>query len=346
MTQRFCGWPGMEAICSTSAPRREYLTSTPARLCLITALAAVRWRKHPKPNNVVSADTTGIHCYKPIRQAERIAGGRPCARQSFGGAVPGHVFPYKFSDTIRARLLVAKPSPEELQLVSSKLTRKQRREAERLAAKREERERKARPPKSKFGFISKTATIIVGFVTLLGLPALYFVLRTDITVEKDISLDVTDPFATQFRVTDNGVLDLYDVQFSCNLSSMTFTNIGLFSGPPLPVLKSKDTITRGCGAKAEGYTALTRLIVNLEYIEPPKFLGRTGRKSTLFLNVRDALGHLQWVKQPTPDEPGTSTPPPSIISHRPLAQSTASRLHRPRTPRMVRPAAYVPIKRN
>lgn len=139
-----------------------------------------------------------------------------------------------------------------------------------------------------------------GLLAAIAIVGFAYQFRPEINVDRDISLDVRDPFATQFRVTNEGLLALYDLSFSCEVENAMMHNftVGGFKGQEsLPVLESKESTTKSCSIKAESFPFLSTLFFQVRY--RPKWCWRSSTKRTKFVNMRDSQGNLDWVKQPT-----------------------------------------------
>jgi hypothetical protein len=144
--------------------------------------------------------------------------------------------------------------------------------------------------------LGKAVAMVIAAIGVLGVA---YQLRPRLIVTRDISLDVKDPFATQFRVTNAGELSLYDVRFSCVINNEQFVNVRVTrsDGEPIPTLESGMSATRQCSIKAESYPLLSELFVDIAY--RPKLFWSDVSKRTRFVNRRDSDGVLQWFEQPT-----------------------------------------------
>ncbi len=137
-----------------------------------------------------------------------------------------------------------------------------------------------------------------GFLAILAIVGAAYQFRPEVFVDRDISLNVRDPFATQFRVTNSGLLAIYNVHFSCTINNMNFQNvtIGDFgSQAPVPVLESRESSTKDCGITADSYSDLSELFFNVSF--RPSLYWEHLQKRTRFVNMRDSEGRLQWIKQ-------------------------------------------------
>jgi hypothetical protein len=115
----------------------------------------------------------------------------------------------------------------------------------------------------------------------------------------DTSLDVRDPFATQFRITNDGALPVYDLSFSCTVENSVMHNVGTLGSAgqtAVPVLESKESTTKNCGISTMSFPLLSDLYFNVTYT--PKWYWEPLTKRVRFVNMRDAQGVLQWFKQP------------------------------------------------
>ena len=135
-------------------------------------------------------------------------------------------------------------------------------------------------------------------IAAIGVLGVAYQLRPRVIVTRDTSLNVKDPFATQFRVTNAGELSVYDVRFSCVVNDERFINVRVTraGGEPIPTLESGMSATRQCSIKAESYPLLSELFVDISY--RPKLYWNDVIKRTRFVNRRDSSGVLQWFEQP------------------------------------------------
>src|SRR6266700_337234 len=73
MTRRFCNWQATESMRSWCEPLSGFSISTATKSPLTTVLDAVGWPRRRKPDNVVSATTTGT---RPLRQTPGLSRNR------------------------------------------------------------------------------------------------------------------------------------------------------------------------------------------------------------------------------------------------------------------------------
>jgi hypothetical protein len=139
-----------------------------------------------------------------------------------------------------------------------------------------------------------------GFLAVLAVVGFAYQFRPEINADKDVSLNVRDPFSTQFRVTNEGLLAVYDLGFSCTVNNSMVQNVITTGGPgqkSVPVLESKESTTKNCSIKADSFPVLSDLFFDVTYT--PKWFWRSSTKRTRFVNMRDSQGNLEWVKQPS-----------------------------------------------
>ncbi|SRR6266566_5843398 len=193
------------------------------------------------------------------------------------------------------------------------MNRRQRREAERAARKRSKpttaKDNKSQTGKQNKGHTNRekppTRTfrplrwLWGGLLAAVAIVGFVYQFRPEINVDRDVSLNVRDPFATQFRVTNEGRLAVYDLSFSCIVNNSMMRNVtstGNAGQESVPVLESKESTTKNCSIKADSFPLLSDLFFNVTYT--PKWCWRSSMKRTRFVNVRDSQGNLEWVKQP------------------------------------------------
>ncbi len=150
-------------------------------------------------------------------------------------------------------------------------------------------------PTGTYRVLSWAWKALLAAVALVGFA---YQFRPEIAVDKDVSLNPSDPFSTQFQITNKGRLSVYDLQFSCVLNSEQFR--GFYSGNNLgqekvPVLASNSSVTKNCSIQASGFQEKSELFFDVTY-RPKWFWGRL-QKRTRFTNVRDSTGRVLWIKQ-------------------------------------------------
>jgi len=137
-------------------------------------------------------------------------------------------------------------------------------------------------------------------LALLTLIGLAYQFRPQILVERDITLNPSDPFSTQFRITNTGVVfPVHNVRVSCTLNSPMFTNV-TFSKGSASVLRAQDSMTTDCGLRADHYPYLTGLELSVSFQLP--ILKWSLRTAKHLINMRDSEGTLHWVQQPETKE--------------------------------------------
>ena len=192
------------------------------------------------------------------------------------------------------------------------MNRRQRRRAERAARKRRNTNAQSKShragdqhagtavPNGKQGQARGPLRWLGAILAALTIVSIAYQFRPEINVERDVSLNVRDPFATQFRVTNQGLLPVYDLNFSCTVYNPMMFNVtteGNSGQEPVPVLESKESTTKNCSIRAESFPLLSDLFFTVTY--QPKWYWRRQTKKARFVNMRDAQGNLEWVKQPT-----------------------------------------------
>lgn len=138
------------------------------------------------------------------------------------------------------------------------------------------------------------------FLAAITVVGFAYSFRPEIDVDRDLSLNSQDPFATQFRITNTGRLAIYNLTFSCTINGPTMQDVLISSfGPgqqPIAVLESKKSATRNCSIGSAGQPPNTELLFDVTYT--PKWFWRSSVNRTRFVNMLDSEGHLQWFKQP------------------------------------------------
>lgn len=140
-----------------------------------------------------------------------------------------------------------------------------------------------------------------GLLAAMAIVGFAYQFRPEINVDRDTSLDVHDPFATQFRITNDGELAVYDLRFSCTVENAVMHNVGTLGSEgqtAVQVLESKESTTKNCGINTLSFPLLSDLYFNVTYT--PKWYWKPLTKQVRFVNMRDSQGVLQWFKQPLP----------------------------------------------
>lgn len=193
------------------------------------------------------------------------------------------------------------------------MSRRQRREAERAARKKSKRAT-AQDSKSQTGKQNKERTIQEklpirafrplrwlwgGLLATVALIGFAYQFRPEIAVDRDMSLNARDPFATQFRVTNEGLLAVYDLRFSCTVNNSMMKDVvtsGNRGQEAISVLESRESTTKNCSIRADSFPLPSNLFFDVTYRS--KWFWRQSLKRTKFVNMRDSEGHLEWFKQP------------------------------------------------
>ena len=192
------------------------------------------------------------------------------------------------------------------------MNRRERRRAERAAKKKKAliaKDKKSQTDKQNKRHIVQGSTpsktfqslqwLWKGLLATIAIVGFAYQFRLDINVDRDVSLNVHDPFATQFRVTNEGRLAIYDLAFSCTVNNSVMKDAvsgGNAGQEPVPVLASKESTTKSCSIKADSFPLLSDLFFDVTY--RPEWYWQSLMKRTRFVNMRDSKGNLQWVKQP------------------------------------------------
>lgn len=143
--------------------------------------------------------------------------------------------------------------------------------------------------------------IVTVVVTVLGLA----VLVPSIHVEPSFSLDKTNPFGTQFLLSNSGLFSIRDVRFTCNWRKVTtqgriqveFTNVTIdHSPPPIPEIARGESSTVFC-ARTTGVDFSTADI-EVRVTFKPKFWPYEIEKRSRFELRQDSQGTIIWAPKP------------------------------------------------
>jgi hypothetical protein len=117
-----------------------------------------------------------------------------------------------------------------------------------------------RSVKSRFGFpiiirFGKKFWACVGLI--LALTSAWFLLSPKISIGPSVNLDPSQPLATQFLISNNGNVPVYNVYFGCGLGGGgAHSHIGTFqlsasAIAPVPKLPAGASVTRSCALESE-----------------------------------------------------------------------------------------------
>lgn len=141
--------------------------------------------------------------------------------------------------------------------------------------------------------------IAAGIVT--GLATSMFALRPDISIESDISLDTSNPFGTEFRLQNKGLLSIYSVSAACGLRNVktaegaSFRDFSIGPQDLIPTIAPGESLTVRCPFSQARWTAAD-IEIFAEY-RPPFWPIRRIRRER-FVGVADVTGILRWTHQP------------------------------------------------
>jgi hypothetical protein len=155
--------------------------------------------------------------------------------------------------------------------------------------------------------------VVVSASVLATLMAFVYQFRPTVLIEPDISLNLQQPFAQQFKITNTGaLLALHDVEFACDVDNPNMHNVQIINSigqEKVDVLDSGDSATRSCPAIGDPDAARPPVIAYSgaypfnSAIEisvsarRPWHLGRMLWQAR-FENMRDSSGAPKWVRQP------------------------------------------------
>lgn len=132
----------------------------------------------------------------------------------------------------------------------------------------------------------------------------YAIIRPDLAVEPDVYLNEKEPFSMQFKVTNSGLLPLYDMTFSCLVDTRHIRNNWFANFPngqtPISRLSSKESTTTSCPAVFgfHPFPSDTQIIVSAR---APGWWGRRTWR-TRFVSRPDARGVFRWLHQSVDNE--------------------------------------------
>jgi len=143
-------------------------------------------------------------------------------------------------------------------------------------------------------------SLLIGASVMGSIAGGYTCIRPDVSVEPYVYWNEREPFSVQFRVTNLGLLPLYDMTFSCRVDTPPLHNVVLtnFRDGQFPVsrLSSKESTITSCPA----LFGLRPLPGDMQIIISARAPGWWGRQTwkTRFVSRPDAHGVFRWFPQP------------------------------------------------
>jgi hypothetical protein len=138
-----------------------------------------------------------------------------------------------------------------------------------------------------------------GILAIITIAGACYQFRPSISIEAEATLNPNNPYSTQFRVTNSGLLNLYDVSFGASFEKTPriggFTlhapNAGL---GPIASLASGESATRSMPVLEIGFRDEHDIELIVRY--RATFYGK--RTTTVrFVSKADSEGHLRWFHQ-------------------------------------------------
>lgn len=154
----------------------------------------------------------------------------------------------------------------------------------------------AKPPRR---YMRAAVWIWGGFLGTIAVVGFAYQFRPIFSVSNDAPLNPQNPFTAEFKVTNNGVLPVYHLVFSCTVNNTVLHNVtvtGFSGGEPVSVLEPNDSATKSCSIVADSFPWAGELIFSVQY-RPMWYWGRLTRKFR-FVNIKDNAGDLLWIQQP------------------------------------------------
>jgi hypothetical protein len=131
---------------------------------------------------------------------------------------------------------------------------------------------------------------------IAGLFGFAYTFRPQMKIERDATLDSTDPFATMFSISNTGwPFSFYNLSFGCVVNAPPAVNDSVFEGSlstqaPVNRLIPGEQVARGCGIKASGFPLNAKAVFQVHY----HVLGIAGMEKVTFISRLDSENHPQW----------------------------------------------------
>ncbi len=165
----------------------------------------------------------------------------------------------------------------------------------------------------RFGFLKKLKGFFQGVVTFLGILTLlsaYFYFRPSLSASSSSLLDPTDVFSSPIEITNEGVLDIFDIMPFCNISGKYCSGAILSTGRDIIVsrfedsyhyekISSGETATLICGLTIRDPDPMCSAEISIHLsFRPVFFWPFHNNKEFLFMGQRDLNGNFHWFQQP------------------------------------------------
>jgi hypothetical protein len=155
-------------------------------------------------------------------------------------------------------------------------------------------------------------------VFAVGIPGLYVgILSTlpRLAIHPQSSLNLSNPFATPFAISNEGYLEIHDIKASCvyldiagsdgsrieSIGPLSKERGGFFSNSMnTDVLEPTVPLTITCPFPFAFLGPITHANIIITVTYRPDFLPFTFQKHKHFVSATSSDGHLQWNEQPMP----------------------------------------------
>lgn len=121
----------------------------------------------------------------------------------------------------------------------------------RVQARRRDKKRQKRFLGKKVvrSLLTPTGTFWTSVTIVLSVVGTYYLFKTKVVIEDDKTRDPQNPLVTPFRITNGGLLTIYDVRPSCEIrlleaSNITVKNVAVINATPtVPKLRPGEPVT-------------------------------------------------------------------------------------------------------
>jgi hypothetical protein len=156
----------------------------------------------------------------------------------------------------------------------------------------------AEKPRGQTRISRRLKALIVWTSTLTGLLGGFVIFRPNVTVEPEFLRNDREPFSAYFRIQNLGNFEIYDVNFSCDLTGGLLHNVtitGFSSQTPEASIGSGGSTTKDCGVGHFPFSGKAYLDFTVRF--RPSFWPWKIEKIEPFSAIRDEKGIVHWTHE-------------------------------------------------
>jgi hypothetical protein len=150
---------------------------------------------------------------------------------------------------------------------------------------------------------------IVTISFVLGLFVTFLTLSPSVTVAPTQTLDLNDPLATPFIITNESLLPIHSVEILCRIKKIysSTMNSGVedlslgYAKPPIAILNQKEQNTFLCPPTFKFKTPIDIGDITVDISYRPDFLFWRQNHSSRFVTGKDSTGVVHWYPPKVPE---------------------------------------------